>query len=57
MRHRLDRYGARTWLEYQDASPQALADAIAGEIGREPSYLPIEPGGAARAASLIAELI
>ncbi len=57
VRHRLDRYGARTWLEYQDASPQALADAIAGEIGSETSYLPIEPGGAARAASLIAELV
>ncbi len=57
VRHRLDRYGARRWLEYRDASPQALADAIAGEIGREPSYLPIVPGGAARAASLIAELI
>jgi predicted glycosyltransferase len=57
VRHRLDRYGARTWLEYQDASPQALADAIADEIGRETSYLPIEPGGTAKAASLIAELI
>ena len=57
VRHRLDRYGARTWLEYAGRDARALADAIRGEIGREPAYRPIEPGGAARAAALIAELV
>ena len=37
VRHRLDRYGARSWLEYQDATPEALADAMADEVGSEPS--------------------
>jgi pimeloyl-ACP methyl ester carboxylesterase/predicted glycosyltransferase len=57
VRHRLDRYGARTWLDYRDATPEALADAIASQIGAETDYLPIAPGGAAKAAALIAELL
>jgi pimeloyl-ACP methyl ester carboxylesterase/predicted glycosyltransferase len=57
VRNRLDRYGARSWLEYEDATPEALADAIAGSIGSETAYLPIVPGGAGRAAALIAELL
>jgi pimeloyl-ACP methyl ester carboxylesterase/predicted glycosyltransferase len=57
VRHRLDRYGARTWLDYRDATPEVLADAIAGQIGSEPQYRPIQPGGAAKAAALIAELL
>ena len=40
VRHRLDRYGARSWLDYQDASPQKLADAIVEAAAGEPSYLP-----------------
>ncbi len=57
VRHRLDRYGARAWLDYEDADPETLADAIAGAIGTEPSYHPVDPRGATRAASLIAELL
>lgn len=57
VRHRLDRYGAANWLEYEDASPEALATAIAGAIGSEPSYRTIDPGAAAAAATLIAELL
>ena len=57
VRHRLDRYGAASWLDYEDASPDALADAIGSAIVNEPSYRPIEPGGAATAAALIAELL
>jgi hypothetical protein len=57
VRHRLDRYGARTWLDYEDADPDTFAGAIAGAIGTEPSYLPVDAAGAARAASLIAELL
>ena len=36
VRHRLDRYGAREWLDFADATPERLADAIASGIGSEP---------------------
>ncbi len=57
VRHRLDRYGARSWLDYGDADPETLADAMASAIASEPAYRPVDAGGAARAAVLIAELI
>ena len=57
VRHRLNRHGAGRCLEYQDAQPDALAEAIAKEIGRPVSYLPVRPDGAARAAASLAELI
>jgi pimeloyl-ACP methyl ester carboxylesterase/predicted glycosyltransferase len=57
VRHRLDRYGARTWLDYENADPETLADAITSEIAREPSYRPVGADGARNAAALIAELI
>jgi pimeloyl-ACP methyl ester carboxylesterase/predicted glycosyltransferase len=57
VRHRLDRYGAEDWLDFDDASPETLADAIGNAFASEPSYRPIEPGGAATAAALIAELL
>ena len=52
VRHRLDRHGARAWLDYADATPGALADAIAGAIGTTPGYRPV-PGrrGAGRGAA------
>jgi pimeloyl-ACP methyl ester carboxylesterase/predicted glycosyltransferase len=57
VRHRLDRYGARDWVDYADASPERLADAMAAAIGSRPSYRPVDPRGADRAAALIAELV
>ena len=42
VRHRLDRYGATSWLEYEDASPEVIAAAIAKNVGRHPSYRPVE---------------
>jgi predicted glycosyltransferase len=57
VRHRLDRYGARDWLDYADATPERLADAIASGVAVEPAYRPVDPGGADRAAALIAELV
>lgn len=58
VRHRLDRYRAGRYMSYDEASdPDALASAIATEIGRTVDYLPVTGGGAARAATLIAELI
>jgi pimeloyl-ACP methyl ester carboxylesterase/predicted glycosyltransferase len=57
VRHRLDRYGAGRRVDYDDATPDALAEAIAVEIGRPVDYLPVETDGAARAAAGIAELL
>ena len=57
VRHRLDRYGASTWLDYADAHPEALADAIASAFVSQPTYRAIDPGGAAAAAAMIAEVL
>ncbi len=57
VRYRLERYGAGRRLEFADATPAALARAIAAELGREVDYLPVRSDGAARAAAMIAELL
>jgi hypothetical protein len=55
--HRLDRYGAGRRMTYATSDPDAIADAIATEIDRPVTWLPVTTDGAARAASLIAELV
>jgi pimeloyl-ACP methyl ester carboxylesterase/predicted glycosyltransferase len=57
VRHRLEQYGAGRCLDYDQTGPDVLAQAIADEIGRPVSYCPVETGGAARAAAILAELI
>jgi predicted glycosyltransferase len=57
VRHRLERHRAGRRLEFADATPAALAEAIAAELGREVDYLPVPADGAARAAAMIAELL
>jgi len=57
VRHRLDRYRAGRRMDYATSDPDAIADAITAEIGRTVDYRPVETDGAARAASLIAELL
>ena len=57
VRHRLERYGAGRRMDFDTATPEAIAAAIAEEIGREVDYRPVEADGAARAAALIAELL
>ncbi len=57
VRHRLERYGAGRRMDFETDGPAEIAAAIAAEIGREVDYLPVESDGAARAASLIAELL
>jgi pimeloyl-ACP methyl ester carboxylesterase/predicted glycosyltransferase len=56
VRHRLERYGAGTCLPYQSLDPETLAEAVAGEMRRSIDYLPVDPGGAERAARMLAEL-
>jgi len=57
VRHRLERYGAGRRMDFDTASPEVIATAIAEEIGREVAYRPVETHGAARAAALIGELL
>ena len=57
VRHRLERYGAGRCMDYETPGPADIAAAIAGEIGREVDYRPVETDGAARAAALLANLL
>jgi pimeloyl-ACP methyl ester carboxylesterase/predicted glycosyltransferase len=57
VRHRLERYGAGLCMDFEESTPEVIADAIAAEIGRTVSYRPVETDGAARAAAQIAELL
>ena len=58
VRRRLERYRAGRCLDYSEAAdPEALAAAIAKEVGSDASYQPVETDGAARAAGLLADLV
>jgi predicted glycosyltransferase len=57
VRHRLERYGAGRFMDYDASSPELIAEAIAAEIDRPVAYRPVESDGAARAAALIAALV
>ena len=55
--HRLQRHRAGRRMDFDHAPPEAIAAAIAEEVGREVNYVPVPADGAARAAALIAELL
>ena len=55
--HRLDRYGAGRRMDFDTAGPDAIAAAIAEEVGRKVDYRPVETDGARRAAEKLAELL
>ncbi|MEA2133245.1 MAG: hypothetical protein QOC68_1154, partial [Solirubrobacteraceae bacterium] len=55
--HRLARHGHTRALEVEDATPEGVAEAIAGALGAPVGYRAVEPGGAARAAARIAALL
>jgi pimeloyl-ACP methyl ester carboxylesterase/predicted glycosyltransferase len=57
VRYRLERYGAGRRMDFETATPDTIAQAIAEEIGREVDYRPVEADGAAKAAAMIAELL
>ncbi|MCW2847486.1 MAG: alpha/beta fold hydrolase [Marmoricola sp.] len=57
VRHRLDRHGAGRFMDYRDADPSRIAEAIAEELQRTVSYVEVPTDGATRAARLVAELI
>jgi pimeloyl-ACP methyl ester carboxylesterase/predicted glycosyltransferase len=55
--HRLQRYGAGRRMEFDDSPPDAIAAAIAQEMGRQVDYRPVETDGARRAAERLAEML
>jgi pimeloyl-ACP methyl ester carboxylesterase/predicted glycosyltransferase len=55
--HRLERYGAGRRMDFETATPDVIAAAIADEIGRDVDYRPVETDGAAVAAARISELL
>jgi pimeloyl-ACP methyl ester carboxylesterase/predicted glycosyltransferase len=57
VRHRLERYGAGRCMDFESDGPAEIAAAIGEEIGRTVDYRPVETDGAARAATLIADLL
>jgi pimeloyl-ACP methyl ester carboxylesterase/predicted glycosyltransferase len=57
VRHRLERYGAGRRMDFDDSPPEAIAAAIADEIGRDVAYRNVETDGAAKAARQLAELL
>ena len=57
VRHRLDQYDAGRHMTYATTGVEDLAAAIAAEVSRKVDYRDVETDGAARAASMIAELI
>jgi predicted unusual protein kinase regulating ubiquinone biosynthesis (AarF/ABC1/UbiB family) len=44
-------------MDYETATPDVIAEAIAAELKRKIDYKPVETDGAARAAASIAQLI
>jgi UDP-N-acetylglucosamine:LPS N-acetylglucosamine transferase len=50
---RLQRYGAPPPTPYDETSPGRLAELMRARLGAPVDYLPVETGGAARAAELI----
>jgi predicted glycosyltransferase len=55
--HRLQRYNAGRRMDFDDSPPDAIAEAIAQEIGRDVDYKPVETDGARRAAERIADML
>jgi pimeloyl-ACP methyl ester carboxylesterase/predicted glycosyltransferase len=57
VRHRLERYRAGRRMDFDSSPPEAIAAAIASEVGRDVDYRPVATDGAARAAAHLAEML
>ena len=57
VRHRLERYGAGRMLDFDEATPESIAAALAELLAAPPRPATVERDGAARAAALIAPLL
>jgi predicted glycosyltransferase len=58
VRHRLDRYGAGTCVDYEQMRDRdALAALVVSTLGQQVHYRPVETDGASRAAAMLADLL
>ncbi len=55
--HRLDRYGAGRRMEFATSTPDMIADAMVDALQAPTPFKPVEAGGGARAARMLADLI
>ncbi len=55
--HRLDRYGAGRRMAYATSTPDMIADAMVDALRAPAKFKPVEDGGAARAARMLADLV
>ena len=55
--HRLDLYGAGRRMEFETSTPDMIADAMVAKLKAPVKYKPVEAGGAARAARMLADLL
>ncbi len=55
--HRLDRYGAGRRMDYATSTPDMIASAMVEALEAPTRFKPVEAGGAARAAQMLAELL
>jgi pimeloyl-ACP methyl ester carboxylesterase/predicted glycosyltransferase len=55
--HRLERYGAGRRMEFATSTPDMIADAMIASLHAPTKFKPVEAGGAARAARMLADLI
>lgn len=55
--HRLDRYGAGRRVDYATSTPETIAETMIDALHAPTTFNPVEAGGAARAARMIAELL
>jgi pimeloyl-ACP methyl ester carboxylesterase/predicted glycosyltransferase len=55
--HRLDRYGAGRRMAFATSTPDMIADAMVDALRAPTNFKPVEDGGAARAASMLADLV
>ena len=55
--HRLRQYGGGRMLDFDLATPDVIVEMTINEIGRPVDYRPVERDGAARAATLIADML
>jgi UDP:flavonoid glycosyltransferase YjiC (YdhE family) len=54
---RLDGYGAGRRMEFARSTPEMIADATVDALRAPTQFKPVEAGGAARAALMLADLI
>ncbi len=55
--HRLDLYGAGRRMQFESSTPDMIADAMVALLKAPANFKPVEAGGAARAARMLADLL